>query len=110
MSRRFLTPVNAPAFATDPTTPTPEQGDTYFNTTSNVLRVYTGSAWIDVAGGGGASVAYQEDAPTDPEVGTLWVESDATAGGLNQNDYITKAEAQTYALNPLPHPFLLGGM
>jgi hypothetical protein len=109
VSRRFLTPVNAPAFASDPATPTPVQGDTYFNTVSNVLRVYTGSAWIDVAGGG-SSVAYQDDAPASPEIGSLWVESDATAGGLNQNDYITKAEALTYALNPTFHPFLLGGM
>lgn len=108
MSRKFLTPVNAPAFASDPSTPTPVAGDTYYNTTSNVLRVYTGSAWINVAGSSGA--AYQTTAPSSPTIGALWVDSDGVASGLNQNDYITKAEAETYKLNPLPHPFLLGGM
>lgn len=110
MSGKFLTPISAPAFASDPSTPTPEAGDTYYNTGSQVLRVYTGTEWIDVAGSGGAAVAYQTTEPESPSVGDLWVDSDGTVSGLNQNDYITKDEALTYALNPIPHPFLLGGM
>lgn len=47
--------------ATDPTTRvdgTPlQEGDQYFNSTTHISRVYTGSAWVDDDGGAGASAA-----------------------------------------------------
>jgi len=42
---------------------------------------------------GGSTVAYQTDAPADPAVGTLWIDSDATASGLNQNDFKLNSDA-----------------
>ena len=56
--------------------------------------------WIDIAG-----AVYQTTAPTGPSVGQVWVDSDATAGVLNQNDYVLKSEAEAYT----PHSFLLMG-
>jgi hypothetical protein len=52
MSRLALTPTNVPASATDITYPTLRAGDLYYNTTDG-LKVYTGSAWTVVQGGGG---------------------------------------------------------
>jgi len=48
MSRLSLSPLNAPARTTDPSTPTLRAGDHYFNTTDNSLRVYNGSIWISL--------------------------------------------------------------
>jgi hypothetical protein len=50
---------------------------------------------IDVAGnakidGNLNAAKYQTSAPSSPVVGQLWVDSDAVAGVLNQNDYATK--------------------
>lgn len=45
MSRKFLTPVNAPSLSGDPTTPTLRAGDTYANSTTKALRTYDGAAW-----------------------------------------------------------------
>lgn len=53
MARRFTTPVGLVALASDPASGT--AGDIYFNTTSSVLKIYTGSVWSEVTGGGGAT-------------------------------------------------------
>jgi hypothetical protein len=45
MSRLSLTPVNIPALATAPTTPTLRTGDMYFNTGDGKVYTYNGSAW-----------------------------------------------------------------
>ena len=42
-----------PSAASDPGTA--EAGDLYFNTTDNKVKVYDGTAWSEVAGGGGGS-------------------------------------------------------
>jgi hypothetical protein len=36
---------------------------------------------------------YQDTAPSSPQTGDVWVDSDAVAGVLNQNDYLLKADA-----------------
>ena len=48
MSRLALTPTNVPVSATDINTPTLRAGDLYYNTSSG-LKIYTGSAWENVA-------------------------------------------------------------
>jgi hypothetical protein len=47
VSRAALTPVNHPALAGAPTTPTLRAGDTYYDTSLGLL-VYTGTAWTQV--------------------------------------------------------------
>ena len=46
MSTQALDPINLLAIATAPTLPTLRIGDTYFNTATNSLFIYTGSAWV----------------------------------------------------------------
>jgi hypothetical protein len=50
--------------------------------------------------------AYQTSAPAATITGTLWIDSDATASSLNQNDFILKTELYNEGI----HPFMLGGM
>lgn len=48
MSKLALDPINNLSSSTAPTLPTLRTGDVYFNTTTNQLNVYTGSAWIAI--------------------------------------------------------------
>ena len=40
-----------------------------------------------------AGAVYQTTAPSSPQTGDVWVDSDAVAGVLNQNDYLLKSDA-----------------
>lgn len=53
-SRRFRVPVGLVALAADPASGT--AGDTYWNTTTQKIRVYDGTSWTDA--GGSTSKAY----------------------------------------------------
>lgn len=69
MSRLNLSPVNIPALAAEPTSPTIRTGDLYFNTTIKALYVWNGVLWSEA--GGGVTVS-----PSEPTVnlreGLLW--------------------------------------
>lgn len=54
MSNRALVPVNVYTATADPSFPTLRAGDLYYNTSTNILRVYTGSAWADTSSGAAA--------------------------------------------------------
>jgi hypothetical protein len=47
------------------------------------------TTWGTIAG-----AVYQASAPSSPQTGDVWVDSDAVAGVLNQNDYLLKADAE----------------
>lgn len=51
MAKRFLTPINVLNSASDPVSAV--EGDLYYNTTTDKLRIYSNSAWSDVSSGGG---------------------------------------------------------
>jgi hypothetical protein len=53
MSTKALVPLNVLAVGTEPTGQ--RAGDLYFNTGTLKLRIYSGSAWIDISGVGGTS-------------------------------------------------------
>jgi hypothetical protein len=48
------------------------------------------TTWGTIAG-----AVYQDTAPFSPQVGDVWVDSDASAGVINQNDYVLQADLQT---------------
>jgi len=69
MAKRFLTPLNLPNLASNPETGT--EGDLYFNTVDNVIKIYIDSEWTDLQGGGGSviggtniNVDYNEESNT----------------------------------------------
>jgi hypothetical protein len=55
MAQNFTVPVGLYTSATNPTVPTPATGDIYYNTSSSEMRVYDGSTWVAVGGGGAAA-------------------------------------------------------
>jgi hypothetical protein len=63
MSRKFLVPVGLPSYSSDPSG-TYTAGDSYFNSTTQVIKSYNGSTWvspsssalIDLDGGNATSV------------------------------------------------------
>lgn len=72
MSRKSLVPVNVPALASAPSTPTLRTGDLYFNTTDSTLYSYNGTAWAASSGAGGGIAAAASSAPGSPVDGQLW--------------------------------------
>jgi microcystin-dependent protein len=49
------------------------------------------TTWGTIAG-----AVYQASAPSSPQTGDVWVDSDAVAGVLNQNDYLTKNDFELF--------------
>ena len=79
MAKKFLTPLGLVGLTSDPASGS--EGQLYFNTTDDVVRVYANGAWTELSGSGGASVYYQAEAPDGAELGALWVDSDSTGTG-----------------------------
>lgn len=91
MSKKFLTPIGLATLASDPATGS--EGDMYYNTTSDVPRVYKNGAWEDLAGG--IAIYDQAEQPTEVNIGDLWLDTDAeivTQPSFNINDTVTAIE------------------
>ena len=76
MARKFLTPVVPPALASDPASGT--AGAIYYNTASNVLKFYNGTAWTAVGTGASASasaIQALDEAPNSPTQGTVYFDT-----------------------------------
>jgi hypothetical protein len=72
-SRKFLVPANLLNLAEDPATGT--SGDIYFNTTSDKLKIYDGSTWVEVGSGGGSTITVSATAPVSPNAGDAWYQN-----------------------------------
>lgn len=60
--------------------PTPVEGDLWFNTNNNTIRIFDGSTWINiVAGNTGATVDIGPTPPASVNNGLLWFD---TANGI----------------------------
>ena len=66
------------AAATDPGAGVSTEGDLFYNTTSDVLKSYDGSAWVVVQGSTASAIPVQDTAPTSPSEGDLWVDTAGT--------------------------------
>ena len=78
-NKQFKVPINLVNLASDPGTAS--EGDIYYNTTSDVVRVYANGSWASVGSGGGSgsdsfktiSVAGQSDVIADSSTDTLTI-------------------------------------
>jgi hypothetical protein len=74
----------------------PQDGGTGLNSLGSagyVLKVNSGAnalEWGSIAG-----AVYQENAPVSPQVGDVWVDSNASASVINTNDFLLKADVPT---------------
>ncbi len=89
MSNKRLVALNIAALAGDPSG-TPKLGDMYYNTTNLKTWVYSSGGWVVGAGGG---AAFQTSAPTGPQVGDIWVDSDDDQPFLTSADFVLNTTA-----------------
>jgi hypothetical protein len=75
MAKRFLVPLNLAPLSSDPASGS--EGDAYFNTSTNMVRVYYDGEWNDLGGGGSSSdeIYYSSNPPASPELGDIWIDS-----------------------------------
>jgi microcystin-dependent protein len=68
------------------------QGTVASGGTANQVLKKVDSTDYNTTWGTIAGAVYQDTAPSSPQTGDVWVDSDAVAGVLNQNDYLLKAD------------------
>ena len=77
MAKKFLTPIAPPQLSSDPASGV--NGAFYYNTTSNVLKFYNGTAWVAIGTGGGGgeatSIQVLDTAPSSPAQGEIYFDS-----------------------------------
>ena len=90
MARKFLVPIGLVSLSSDPAGTS--AGQTYYNTTSNKIRIYNGTSWID------AGVSAQE---LSDAIGASVLDNtdDLTEGSTNL--YYTDTRVGTYITNNL---------
>lgn len=69
--------------------PSPTAGTITYLQDVKAVQYWDGTLWKAVGGG----VAFQTTAPSTPSTGDMWVDSDGSAGNLNENDFKLKADA-----------------
>lgn len=87
MAKRFLSTIRFPTLTSDPQTGS--EGETYYNSSSDSLKIYNGSTWVDVSGSAeSVYVVYAPEPPASPFVGQIWVEEDSDiAPGIPGSPY-----------------------
>jgi hypothetical protein len=83
MARKHLSPLNLVNLTADPGTAT--EGDFYWNSSTNKLRVYYDGAWADATQ---AASVYQfsATAPSSPTAGDYWIDSTTGSGYVYVSD------------------------
>ena len=73
MAKKFLTPIGIVNLASDPATGS--EGQIYYNSTDDILKIYVNGAWTAIEGGGGAAINVSASAPVSPEEGDAWFDN-----------------------------------
>jgi hypothetical protein len=73
MAKRFLTPIGILNLASDPATGS--EGEIYYNSTDDILKIYVSGSWTPIEGGGGAAINVSASAPVAPEEGDAWFDN-----------------------------------
>ena len=100
-------PTESPTFTGTVVVPTldltnplsPQDGGTGLNSLGSagyVLKVNSGSSALEWGAISGA--VYQSSAPSTPQNGDIWIDSDATASVLNTNDFLLKADFELVSI------------
>jgi hypothetical protein len=78
------------SFVTSSTRPsTPTEGQIIYETNTDKYFGWKGAEWSAIGGG----AAYSSSAPANAQLGDLWIDSDAAAATLSENDFKLKADA-----------------
>jgi hypothetical protein len=99
-SKKFLTPINLLNLASDPSSPA--EGDIYYNTTSDAVKVYANGAWASI-GSGGAAI----DGLSDVTISGTLADNEVLAYDTTTSQWINQTPAEV-GLAPLASPVLTG--
>ena len=74
-NKQFKVPINLVNLASDPGTAS--EGDIYYNTADDVVKVYANGAWVAIGAGagGGSTISVGTTEPTEPAVGDGWYDN-----------------------------------
>ena len=104
-SKKFLNPINLVNLASDPSSPV--EGDIYYNTTSDVVKVYASGAWAGIA----KATDLDDYQPLDGDLTSIaglagtsgfLVKGGANSFSLDTNTYVTSAAIANLA--PIASP------
>ncbi len=76
-NKRFLSPINLVNLSSDPGSAS--EGDIYYNTTDDAVKVYANSTWVAIGSGGsgsGSEITVSDTAPSSPATGDAWYKND----------------------------------
>ena len=74
-NKKFLNPINLVNLSSDPASGS--EGDIYYNTTSDVVKVYANGSWVAIgSSGSGSNITVSTTAPSTPETGDAWYKND----------------------------------
>ena len=73
MAKKFLTPIGIVNLASDPASGS--EGQLYYNTTDDILKIYVNGAWSPIEGGGGAAINVSASAPGSAAEGDAWFDN-----------------------------------
>jgi hypothetical protein len=73
MAKKFLTPLGLVSLSSDPATGS--EGQLYFNTTSDVVKIYSNGVWSELTGGGGSGISVSASAPISAIEGNAWFDN-----------------------------------
>jgi hypothetical protein len=73
-NKKFLNPINLVNLSSDPASAS--EGDIYYNTTSDAVKVYANGAWVPVGNDGGSDINVSTTAPSSPATGDAWYKND----------------------------------
>jgi hypothetical protein len=73
-NKKFLNPINLVNLSSDPSTAS--EGDIYYNTASDAVKVYANGAWVAIGAGGGSEITVSTTAPSSPTTGDAWYKND----------------------------------
>ena len=86
MAKNFLTPIGLVSLPSDPATGV--EGQVYFNSTIDSIKIYVNGAWQQLQGGGGSGSAFL-NIQTSPATETVVADSTTDTLTLVAGDYVT---------------------
>ena len=87
-SKKFLNPINLVNLANDPSSPV--EGEIYYNTTSDTVKVYANGAWASIGSGGAAAV----DGLTDVTISGVIANNEVLAYDTATSQWINQTAAE----------------
>lgn len=101
MAKKFLTPINVLNAASDPVAAA--EGDLYYNTTTDQLKIYSNSAWVNVSSGSSSGVSSITGTANEIDIsastGAVTISLPATINANTTGSAASLTTARTIALS-----------